>query len=56
MAALIEAETGADVTTTATRRGGEFSVWVDGKRVLNKFLIFKPKDEKVLASVRAVLP
>ncbi|MEM7244089.1 MAG: hypothetical protein AAF533_02030 [Acidobacteriota bacterium] len=55
MATLIKEKLGQDVTTTASKKAGEFSVWVDEKRVLNKFLVFKPSDEKVLAAVEAAV-
>ena len=57
MAGLIrEKHSGADVVTTATRRPGEFSVTVDGKRVISKLLpLLRPSDEKVLAAVERAL-
>ena len=57
MAGLIrEKHAGNDVVTTATSRPGEFSVWVDGKRVIQKLLpLLRPSDEKVLAAVERSL-
>ena len=57
MAGLIrEKHEGVDVVTTGTRRPGEFSVWVDGKRVVSKLLpLMRPSDEKVLGAVERAL-
>ncbi len=56
MAALITERFGTEVETTATRKTGEFSVWVSGERVVNKYLPFiKPSDQKVLRAMEAAL-
>jgi len=56
VAALITERFGAEVETTPTQKGGEFTVLVDGQRVIKKFLPFiKPSDEKVLIAVQAAL-
>jgi hypothetical protein len=55
VAALLESEFDATVTKTAVSSGGHFSVWVEGERIVNKFLIFKPSDEKILTAVRTAV-
>ncbi len=56
MAALITERFAAEVEITPTRKGGEFTVLVDGEQVVKKYLPFlKPSDEKVLHAVQAAL-
>jgi hypothetical protein len=52
VAGLIRERLGIDVVMTPSTRTGEFSVWVDGRRVINKLLpMIRPSDAKVLAAV-----
>jgi hypothetical protein len=56
VAGLIREQHAVDVVTTPTHRPGEFSVSVDGKRVVNKLLpLLRPSDEKILAAVARAL-
>lgn len=57
MAGLVrEKHPGIDVVTTPTSRPGEFSVWVGGRRVIQKLLpLLRPSDEKVLAAVEGAM-
>ena len=56
MAALITERFEAEVETTATRKKGEFSVWVAGKRVVNKYFpLIRPSDAKVLRAMESAL-
>ena len=56
MAALITEKHGVEVQTTPSTKTGEITVFVDGKRVLKKYIPFvKPGEEKVLAAVGAAL-
>jgi len=56
VAAAIRERHATDVDTKATLRPGEFSVLVDGRRVISKMLpLIRPSDEKVLAAVARAL-
>lgn len=56
MAGLIKERYAIDPALTPGKRVGEFSVWVDGKRVINKLLpLLRPSDAKVLAAVEQAL-
>ena len=52
MAALIKEKTGLDSDVVVGGRG-EFTVWLDGKRVAQKDANGFPTDEEVLAAVQA---
>ena len=54
MAALIRQEAGLDSDLEVGGRG-ELSVWVDGKKVVEKTLRGFPADKDVLHSVKAAL-
>jgi hypothetical protein len=54
VAELIKNEVGLDAEMTLGSPG-EFSVWVDGRQVAKKGLLFFPADTKVLAAVRQAL-
>lgn len=52
MAALIKEKTGLETDLVVGGRG-EFTVWLDGKRVAQKDANGFPSDEDVLSSVQA---
>jgi len=54
VADLIKKEVSLDAEMTVGSPG-EFSVWVDGRQVAKKGLLFFPTDTKVLAAVRRAL-
>lgn len=54
MAALIKQDTGADTSVEPGRRG-EFSVWVDGKKVAEKTSRGFPQDAELVAAVKQLL-
>ena len=54
MAEIIKKEVHLDSEMTVGSPG-EFSVWVDGRKVAQKRWIFFPTDTKVLAAVRQAL-
>jgi hypothetical protein len=54
VAALIKRETGVEAQLVRGRIG-EFSVWVDERRVAQKHWLRLPQDEQVLAAVRDAL-
>lgn len=54
MAALIKQEAGADTDLEPGNRG-EFSVWVDGKKVAQKDQGGFPADAQLLQAVRSAL-
>jgi hypothetical protein len=54
VAALIKREIGIEAQLMQGRIG-EFSVWVDERRVAQKHWLRLPQDEQVLAAVRAAL-
>ena len=54
MAALIKQDTGADTSVEPGGRG-EFSVWVDGKKVAEKSSRGFPPDAELLTSVERAL-
>jgi hypothetical protein len=54
VAALLKKELRADVETV-TGNVGEFTVWVDDKRVSTKGWLRFPGDRKILEAVRAEL-
>ena len=54
MAALIKHDAGADADLEPGSRG-ELSVWVDGKKVVEKTMRGFPGDADVLKAVKAVL-
>ena len=56
MAGLIRERYDVEVLLTPTHRPGEFSVWVDGARVINKLIpLIRPSDAKVLAAVETAI-
>ncbi|HET9705774.1 MAG TPA: hypothetical protein VFP85_17160 [Vicinamibacterales bacterium] len=54
VAALIKQDTGADTSVEPGGRG-EFSVWVDGKKVAEKSSRGFPPDAELLTSVKRAL-
>ncbi len=54
MVDLIKKEVNLDAEMTVGSPG-EFSVWVDGRRVAKKGWLFFPTDTRVLAAVRQAL-
>ena len=54
MAALIKQESGADADLEPGGRG-ELSVWVDGKKIVEKSLRGLPADADLVAAVKAAL-
>ena len=51
MAALIKKDTGLDTEIVEGRRG-EFTVWVDGKRVAEKTADGFPEDQQAASAVK----
>jgi len=51
---LLKKELGVDAETTGGKTG-EFTVWVDDRRVAQKGWFRFPPDEKVLEAVRAAI-
>ena len=54
MAALIKQQAGAETTVEPGARG-EFSVWVDGKKVAEKSSRGFPQDAELVAAVKQLL-
>ena len=52
MAAFIKKETGIEVETDPSGKLGEFTVWVDGKRVEEKGRLKFPDKDRILDAVR----
>ena len=54
MAASLKEALGVDSLLVEGERG-EFTVWVDGRKVMGKGWLMKPSPEKVVATVRAAM-
>ena len=52
--AAIKKEFGVDAETVVGDRG-EFTVWVNGEKVLGKGVLLLPSEKKILAAVRPKL-
>jgi hypothetical protein len=53
-AAAIKKEFGVEVETVVGDRG-EFTVWVNGEKVLGKGVLLLPSEKKIVATVRPKL-